>query len=120
MRGKERLVFIPGVKMVRRQYHRQHRYAKFELHRQQGTDDRIGHEFVPVDASVDHEAAGCDRVVAASCRQPARVQRQFERTGHFEHVDRPERYSMTGHLGQEGVAGALDDVGLRKLNSASA
>ena len=48
---------------------------------------RLGHEIVPVDAAIDDQCRGNDRVVITGLGEPLRQQRHFEGAGHVERPD---------------------------------
>src|SRR3546814_4121639 len=58
MLAKEPSVFVMFVKMLRRQHCGNDLHLGLELYRHQGADDRIGNEFMPINAALHHKTAG--------------------------------------------------------------
>ncbi len=84
---EERDVRFVLVELLRCEDAREHRHQGVELHTHQTADDRVRHELVAIDASVDDEPGGHDRIEPPGVREQARVQWQLECAGHFERLD---------------------------------
>jgi hypothetical protein len=87
MLAEELRVFFARVEVMWCQYSGQDRCAGFQLHLHQAGDDSLRHEFMPVDAAVDHEACGNNSRIAATLSEQLRVQRDFKGTGDFVEID---------------------------------
>jgi hypothetical protein len=69
VRREEALMRLVFMEVARRQHGCEDRHVGVELHPHQSVDHRRGHELVPVDAAVDDQPAGDDRVIPAAARE---------------------------------------------------
>ncbi|MCY1225611.1 hypothetical protein D9M72_378100 [compost metagenome] len=112
MLGKEAMVLVVLVEALRGQHGREYRDFGVELNPHQAADDRIGDEFMPVDATVDDKAAGDDGGVLAGLGKPLRMQRDFESPRDIVDVDEILGDAELCHFGHERVARTMDDIGM--------
>src|SRR4051812_24613237 len=106
---EEALMQVMLMKMMRRQHHREDRHLGRELHLHQPADHRLGDELMAIDAAVDDEAGGDDRVIAPAARQLLRMQRDLEGARRGEDVDGRARYAERSDLVEETAMRLADD-----------
>ena len=80
------VMFLVFMKIVRRQYHRQHRNPGFQLHLHQAVDHRTGNKIVAVDAAINDQAGANNCPVTPTFCKQLGLQRDFKCTRHMESV----------------------------------
>ena len=107
MLREEGLVLARGLKVVRRQRHRQHGHAGVHACTHQPVDHGAGDKVVTIYTTVHHQRGTDDGIIAARRCQIARHQRHFKRARHVDHVD----LGAGNNFGKP-VQRAVDDIGV--------
>ena len=85
-------MFLTLMEMMWGGDNRKHGDVALHLCLHQFADNRLRDKVVMADAAIDNKGAGDDRGLAPGSAQHARLQRNFERTGHIEDFDRRGRF----------------------------
>src|SRR5262249_25213299 len=94
----EALMHLMLVEALRREHGGDDRHFRLKLHLHQCADHSAGHELVPIDAAVDHEAGSDDRGVASALAETRRLQGNLERARYVEDIDPKFRGIETLHF----------------------
>jgi len=110
VRGIKGLMLALGLEVMRSQRNREHRHFGLQLDIHKSGDDSLRHEIMPVDATINNESCGNDRVILTGLGKFLRQERHFKCARHIK------RHHMSI---EPQLLDPLNETGMRLINDVS-